>query len=78
MSTAGEEVKDPQRALPRAIMGALVIVVTVYVLVAVAGVGAQPLEEFSSDEQQSAGLSVILREHHRLDRRRARSSPRAR
>ncbi len=60
VSTAGEEVKDPQRALPRAIMGALVIVVAVYVLVAVAGVGSQPLEEFSSDEQQSAGLSVIL------------------
>ncbi|MGD9961545.1 APC family permease [Nocardioides sp.] len=60
VSTAGEEVKNPQKALPRAIMGALVIVVAVYVLVAVAGVGSQPLAEFSSDEQQSAGLSVIL------------------
>ena len=60
MSTAGEEVRDPQRALPRAIMGALVIVVTVYVLVALAGVGAQPVEEFEDPEQQSAGLSVIL------------------
>ena len=60
VSTAGEEVKDPQRALPRAIMGALVIVVTVYVLVALAGVGAQELEEFSSPDQQDAGLSVIL------------------
>ena len=60
VSTAGEEVKDPKRALPRAIIGALIIVVSVYVLVAVAGVGSQPLEEFSSDEQQSAGLSVIL------------------
>ncbi|RYB94136.1 amino acid permease [Nocardioides oleivorans] len=60
VSTAGEEVKDPQRALPRAIMGALVIVVGVYLLVAFAGVGSQPLAEFSSDEQQSAGLSVIL------------------
>jgi APA family basic amino acid/polyamine antiporter len=60
VSTAGEEVRDPQRALPRAIMGALAVVVTVYVLVAIAGVGAQPVEEFSSDEQQDAGLSVIL------------------
>ncbi len=60
VSTAGEEVKDPQRALPRAIIGALFIVVSVYVLVAIAGVGSQPLAEFSSDEQQSAGLSVIL------------------
>jgi basic amino acid/polyamine antiporter, APA family len=60
VSTAGEEVKDPQRALPRAILGALVIVVTVYVLVAIAGVGSQPLEDFSSKEQQDAGLSVIM------------------
>ncbi|MET0840483.1 MAG: amino acid permease, partial [Marmoricola sp.] len=60
VSTAGEEVRDPQRALPRAIMGALVIVVSVYVLVALAGVGAQPVEEFENPEQQSAGLSVIL------------------
>jgi basic amino acid/polyamine antiporter, APA family len=61
VSTAGEEVRDPKRALPRAIIGALIIVVSVYVLVAVAGVGSQPLEEFSSEEQQSAGLSVILK-----------------
>ena len=60
VSTAGEEVRDPKRALPRAIIGALIIVVSIYVLVALAGVGSQPLEEFSSDEQQSAGLSVIL------------------
>ncbi|WP_445256099.1 amino acid permease [Nocardioides aurantiacus] len=60
VSTAGEEVRDPQRALPRAIMGALAVVVTIYVLVAVAGVGAQPVERFEDPEQQSAGLSVIL------------------
>lgn len=60
VSTAGEEVKDPQRTLPRALMAALAVVVAIYVLVAVAGVGSQPLEEFSSEDQQSAGLSVIL------------------
>jgi amino acid transporter len=60
ISTAGEEVKDPQRALPRALVGALIVVVGIYLLVALAGVGSQPLEEFSSEEQQSAGLSVIL------------------
>ena len=60
VSTAGEEVRDPQRALPRAIMAALAVVVTIYVLVAVAGVGAQPVERFSDEDQQSAGLSVIL------------------
>ena len=60
VSTAGEEVRDPQKALPRAIMGALAVVVTVYVLVAIAGLSAQPPSEFSNPEQQDAGLSVIL------------------
>jgi len=60
VSTAGEEVRNPQKALPRAIIGALVIVVSVYVLVALAGIGAQPASKFSDPEQQSAGLSVIL------------------
>jgi APA family basic amino acid/polyamine antiporter len=60
VSTAGEEVRDPQKALPRAIMGALGIVVAIYVLVAVAGVGAQPVARFEDPEQQSAGLAVIL------------------
>lgn len=61
VATAGEEVKDPQKALPRALMGSLVVVVGIYLLVAAAGVGSQPLEAFSSEEQQSAGLAVILR-----------------
>ena len=60
VSTAGEEVRDPQRALPRAIMGALTVVIAIYVLVAVAGVSAQPTSAFSDPDQQDAGLSVIL------------------
>jgi APA family basic amino acid/polyamine antiporter len=60
ISTAGEEVKDPQKALPRALIGALFVVVGIYLLVAVAGVGSQPMAAFSSEEQQNAGLSVIL------------------
>ena len=36
------------------------LVVTVYVLVAIAGVGAQPAAKFEAPERQSAGLSVIL------------------
>jgi APA family basic amino acid/polyamine antiporter len=57
VSTAGEEVRDPRRNLPRAIVGALVVVTVVYLLVAVAAVGAQPAAEF---EGQEAGLAVIL------------------
>lgn len=60
VATAGEEVKNPQRALPRAIIGALVIVTTVYVLVAFAGVAAKEAAWFSSEPAQNAGLSQIL------------------
>ena len=60
VATAGEEVKDPQRSLPRAIIGALIIVTTVYVLVAVAGIAAKEAAWFSTEEAESAGLSQIL------------------
>lgn len=60
VSTAGDEVRDPQRSLPRAIMIALGTVVVVYLFVAVAAVGAQPWQDFSEPAQQAAGLSVIL------------------
>ncbi len=57
VSTAGDEVKDPQKTMPRAILGALVTVTTVYVLVAVAALGAQPWQDFKGQE---AGLATIL------------------
>jgi len=57
VSTAGEEVKDPHRTMPLAIIFALVIVTTFYVLVTVVAVAAQPVADF---EGQEAGLSAIL------------------
>lgn len=60
VSTAGDEVRDPQRSLPRAILIALAVVVAVYLFVAVAAVGAQPWQAFEDPDQQSAGLAVIL------------------
>ncbi|MGW7249513.1 APC family permease [Streptomyces decoyicus] len=57
VSTAGEEVRNPRRTLPLAIIGALLAVTTVYVLVALVGVGAQPWTAFAGQE---AGLSAIL------------------
>ena len=57
VSTAGEEVRDPRRTLPLAIVGALLVVTTVYLLVAFSAVGAQPAGEF---EGQEAGLALIL------------------
>jgi APA family basic amino acid/polyamine antiporter len=57
VSTAGEEVKDPERTIPRALIGALVIVTSFYCLVAVAALGAQATDKFDGQE---AGLAQIL------------------
>ena len=59
VSTAGEEVHNPRRTLPLAIILATAIVTAVYILVAIAGIGAQRYQDF---EGQSAGLAVILRD----------------
>ncbi len=57
VSTAAEEVKNPRRTLPLAIVLSLLIVTGAYILVAVAAVGAQPWTVFAGQE---AGLAVIL------------------
>ena len=46
--------------MPRAIIAALIVVTSIYILVAFAGLGTQSAEAFGSDEQAEAGLSVIL------------------
>lgn len=58
ISTASEEVRNPRRTLPLAILFSLTIVTVLYVLVALVGVGAQPYTQFSANE---AGLVQILR-----------------
>lgn len=60
VSTAGDEVRDPQRSMPRAILGALAIVTTIYLLVAISALGAQPWQAFSDPEQAEAGLARLL------------------
>ncbi|MFI6923718.1 amino acid permease [Nonomuraea spiralis] len=58
-STAGEEARNPKRDLPLAILLSLAIVTTVYVLVAVAAIGAKPWTEFDP-ESSEASLSQIV------------------
>lgn len=57
VSTAGDEVKDPQRDMPRAIIAALLIVTAIHVLVSVAAIGAQRWQDFTGEQ---AVLAVIL------------------
>ncbi|MFD6531949.1 amino acid permease [Streptomyces sp. NPDC060184] len=56
-STAGEEAKNPQRDLPRAIILSLALVTFLYVVVAVAALGAMPWGLFEGTE---ATLSEVL------------------
>ncbi|MFD1536002.1 amino acid permease [Nonomuraea guangzhouensis] len=58
-STAGEEAKNPKRDLPLAIILSLAIVTIVYVLVAVAAIGAMPWTDFDP-ERTEASLSYIV------------------
>jgi basic amino acid/polyamine antiporter, APA family len=57
VSTAGEEVHNPRRTMPLAILIALVTVTSIYIAVTVVAIAAQPVAEF---EGQEAGLSAIL------------------
>ncbi|GDY58133.1 amino acid transporter [Streptomyces violaceusniger] len=58
-STAGEEAKNPQADLPRAIMLSLIIVTALYCLVAAVAVGALPWKKFSGSE---AALASIMKD----------------
>ncbi|AVG23499.1 basic amino acid/polyamine antiporter [Pontimonas salivibrio] len=69
MATLGEEVRDPVRTLPRAIIGALVIVLTLYALLALAliptfaanGVSPAPLTALvSGDAMWLVGLLALV------------------
>ena len=57
VSTAGEEVKNPRRTMPAAILIALVVVTSLYIMVTMVALAAQPAAAF---KDQEAGLSAIL------------------
>lgn len=57
-STAGEEAKDPRRDLPRAIIGSIALITALYILVAIAAIGARSWTSFSADEASLVRIVV--------------------
>ena len=57
VSTSGEEVKNPQRDLPRGIIGSLLIATLLYIAVAAVATGALPFDELAGAE---APLATVL------------------
>jgi len=60
-STAGEEAKNAKRDLPRAIIFSLIIVTALYVVVALAAIGARPWESFEGQGAEAV-LAGIARD----------------
>lgn len=58
VTCAGDEVDNPKRNIPLAILATLGIVTVFYILVSVSALGAQPAAKFRGQE---AGLSIILK-----------------
>ncbi|MEX2543154.1 MAG: APC family permease [Trueperaceae bacterium] len=61
IATLGEEVREPRRTIPKAIIAALLGVMVVYALVASVGVGAAGTAVLSNVENRTAPLEVAAR-----------------
>jgi APA family basic amino acid/polyamine antiporter len=56
VSTSSEEVKEPKRDLPRAIIGSLVIATVLYIVVAIVATGALPFNELKGSDAPLADV----------------------
>lgn len=62
IATMGEEVRDPRRTIPRAIIATLLISMTLYMGVGIVGVGAAGVSEFgAAGSERAAPLAVVAR-----------------
>ncbi|MFI0433211.1 MAG: amino acid permease [Candidatus Nanopelagicales bacterium] len=58
-AVAGAESKNPKRAVPIAIVGALTLITVIYTLVALAAVAAKPWQEFEGDGGEAALARIV-------------------
>jgi APA family basic amino acid/polyamine antiporter len=58
VSTAGEETRDPQRNMPRGILGGLVVCAVIYMIVAAVATGLVPYQELRAQDPLSHALDV--------------------
>jgi APA family basic amino acid/polyamine antiporter len=66
IATLGEEVVDPQRTIPRAIITTLVVSAVLYIAVAVVGVGSVGVSVFAESAMENAAPLEIVAEQFRL------------
>ena len=61
IATLGEEVKEPSRTIPRAVIAALAVVMVLYLAVAFVGVGAGDIDTLAASGERAAPLEVVAR-----------------
>src|SRR5690606_20893 len=61
IATLGEEVKEPRRTIPRAVVAALIIVMVLYLAVAFVGVGAGGIGVMTAAGVAAAPLEIVAR-----------------
>jgi len=61
IATLGEEVRDPARTIPRAVVTALLVVMVLYAAVALVGVGTAGADALSAVEARTAPLETAAR-----------------
>lgn len=59
-AVAGAEARDPRKAVPIAILGALSLITVIYTLVALAAVAARPWEEFEGTGGEAVLASLVV------------------
>jgi APA family basic amino acid/polyamine antiporter len=59
VSTAGEETRNPQKDLPRGLIGSLLICTVLYVLVAAVLTGVVPYKDFSTNDPLAFAMKIM-------------------